>query len=549
MRILILLTFLFNITTLTAQNNIKTKIDSIVNLQKIEKGNPGFTVGVFKGNQLIYHGHRGLANLEYDIPFNENTVIGLASITKQFTAACIAILEKQQKLSVNDDVRKYIPELKFYGDTIRIRHLLNHTSGIRNHNVLLDLQGFDLKHRGYTNAMIEELMFQQKGVNNKPGEKVLYSNTNYVLTALIIKRVAGKSIDEFAKEEIFEPLGMTQTFYSNNLERVIKNRAYSYYKRNGVYQQPKSLTLCVGAGGMGTTILDMAKWLELLLHPQGALAYIPAFLAVQNPLLDGNQVSSARGVFVAPYRGYKTVNHGGRGLGMRSQLLVVPELDIAVIAFANSEHLNPEELSYQIADLFITTSKEQVVVEKNSYQHSKKDLERFVGNYQELNSDLLMQVKIEKDTLRAKSSFGRHYIPLSPISKYRFYRGNDRSVVYDFSDNKGSEKQLNVNFGGATFYFEPIELVDPATVAIKDFVGEYYSEELKTTYRILEGKKGLELSYVNNSGISLYPSQKDEFGSRRRTKYSFNRNKKGKVVSFYVGSEGTVKNILFERQN
>ena len=547
MRTLILL--LFNITILTAQNNLTTKIDSIIDLQNIEKESPGLTIGVFKGNQFIYHGHRGLANLEYDVPFNKNTVIGLASITKQFTAACIAKLEKQQKLSVNDDVRKYIPELKFYGDTIRIRHLLNHTSGIRNHNVLLDLQGFDLKHRGYTNTMIEALMFQQKGVNNKPGEKVLYSNTNYVLAALIVKRVSGKNIDEFAKEEIFEPLGMTQTFYRNNLERVIKNRAYSYYKRGGVYQQPKSLTLCIGAGGMGTTIPDMAKWLDLLLHPQGALASIPAFLAVQDPLLDGKEVSSARGVFVAPYRGYRTINHGGRGLGMRAQLLAIPELELAVIAFANSEHLNPEELSYKIADLFITTSKEEVVVEKKDYQHTKKDLESFAGAYQELNSDLLMQVKVERDTLWAKSSFGRRYIPLSSLSNYQFYRGDDRSVVYDFSPNKKDEKQLNVNFGGATFYFEPIKLVDPTSVEIKDFEGVYYSEELNTTYRISEGEKGLILSYVNNPAIPLYPSQKDEFGSRRRTKYSFNRDKKGQVISFYVASEGTVKNILFKRQN
>jgi CubicO group peptidase (beta-lactamase class C family) len=167
---------------------------------------PGITLGIVKNGQLIYHNSRGNMNLEYEIPFNDSTVIGLASVTKQFTAACIGILENQGKLSVNDDIRKYIPELTFYEDTIRIKHLLNHTSGIRNHNVLLDLMGFDFEHRGYTNQMIEQLMFRQKGVNNRPGEKMLYSNTNYVLLALLVKRVSGVPIHEFAQQELFAPL-------------------------------------------------------------------------------------------------------------------------------------------------------------------------------------------------------------------------------------------------------------------------------------------------------------------------------------------------------
>ena len=242
---------------------IDKRIDSLFSF--VDESEPGITVGIVKNGELIYSYQRGMANLEYDVPFNKQTVFGLASITKQMTSACIGILAHKNALNVNDDVRKYIPELPDYGYTIRIKHLLNHTSGLRNHNVLLNLQGFDYDHMGYTNSSIEKLIFSQKGINNIPGAKMLYTNSNYVLLALIIERISGKKIGVFAEEELFAPLGMKHTFYKSSLEQIIKNRAYSYYLDNGVYKQPKSLTHCIGAGGVGSTINDMAKWSQLFL--------------------------------------------------------------------------------------------------------------------------------------------------------------------------------------------------------------------------------------------------------------------------------------------
>ncbi|HFA50969.1 MAG TPA: class A beta-lactamase-related serine hydrolase [Bacteroidetes bacterium] len=257
-----------------SQNYQTESLNQILNSYVSSASEPGLTVGVVKNDTLIYHNSKGCMNLEYDIPFNDSTVFGLASVTKQFTSACIGILENQGKLSVSDDVRKYIPELLFYSDTIRIKHLLNHTSGIRNHNALLDLKGFDYEHQGYTNKMIQELMFKQNGVNNLPGEKMLYSNTNYVLLALIVERVSKMKLHEFAEQELFKPMKMTSSFYRSNLEEVIKNRAYSYYKSNDSYQQPKSLTLCVGAGGMVSTIEDLAKWSSVFLNPKHKFSYL-----------------------------------------------------------------------------------------------------------------------------------------------------------------------------------------------------------------------------------------------------------------------------------
>lgn len=530
------------------QNTIKAKIDSILAKQVDSKLSSGLTVGVVKDGKLIYHNSHGLMNLEYNIPFNDSTVFGIASITKQFTAACIAILNKQGELSLNDDVRKFIPELAFFGDTIRIKHLLNHTSGIRNYNVLLDLSGFDYEHQGYTNKMIEQLMFRQKGVNNRPGEKMLYSNTNYVLLALLVERISGMKIHQFAKKELFDPLKMSNTFYRSDLKAIIKNRAYSYYKERDIYKQPKSLTLCVGAGGMVSTIADLAIWSQVFLTSNQEFSFISDFVTKLVPLNDGVLMQYARGIFVTSYKGYQTLNHSGRDVGMRSQFICIPDLNIGVIVFTNSEEINAVGVSYKILDLWIQTLTQDEKPQKK-YYHKKKELNKFVGSYQELNSDLRMEIFIDNDTLNAQSSFGRNPVQLSANSNNSFFRINNASVKYTFLSEKYLESDLLVDFGGAVFYLEKIKLVKNPNQSISQYLGKYFSEELDVTYEISMSNKKMILNYPNNEGLVLKEGEKDVFGSNRRTKYTFIRDNTNKVISFNVAAEGTVKDILFKKVN
>lgn len=530
------------------QNSMSDKIDSILSKQVDTELSPGVTVGVVKDGELVYQNSNGLMNLEYNVPFNDSTTFGIASITKQFTSACIAILEKQGKLSVNDDVRKFIPELYCPEDTIRIKHLLSHTSGIRNHNVLLDLSGFDYEHQGYTNKMIQQLMFRQKGMNNKPGDKMLYSNTNYVLLALIIERISGMQIHQFAKEELFEPLGMSNTFYSSDLSRVVKNRAYSYYKEENEYKQPKSLTLCVGAGGMGSTISDLTTWSQVFLDTNHTFSYVADFITKLDTLNNGEEMQHARGMFVTPYKGYTTFNHSGRDLGMRAQFICIPDLNLGVIVFANYEDINAVNVSYKILDLYFQDLPLSEY-NKKRYNHKKKELNQFTGHYQELNSDLRMNIFVENDTLFALSSFGRNPVPLNSNSSNSFSRIDNTSVKYTFIYEKQSEADLLVDFGGAIFYLEKIELAANRNSDILEYSGIYFSKELNVTYELIVSKNELILNYPNNEGLVLKEGVKDVFGANRRTKYTFIRDDKNKVTSFYVASEGTVKDILFERTN
>lgn len=534
----------FNICFSQLNSPSDKKLDSLFSF--IDKNEPGVSVGVVKDGELIYSNQRGIANLEYDVSINKQTVFGLASVTKQMTAACIGVLENRGMLSVTDDVRKYIPELPDYGHAIRIKHLLNHTSGLRNHNVLLNLQGFDYEHSGYTNKSIQKLIFSQKGVNNKPGEKMLYSNSNYVLLALIIERVSGNSIHEFAKKELFEPLGMHHTFYKKSLEQIIKNRAYSYYKNKDEYKQPKSLTHCIGAGGVGSTIDNMVKWSNLFVNTKTKLSYLSEFITTLDTLNNGSKMKFARGVIVSPYKSQRTINHSGRDLGMRSQLICLPEVNLSVIMFSNSEHINVVNLSYKVIDLFLKTDK-AITDEDVNYSHTKNELLNFSGDYQEMNSDLGMKIFVENDTLKAKSSYGNQPVPLKKISKNKFQRLNNPSVGYQFFNHKNKECDLAIDFGGAKFYFESVKLDAQENVNLNNYEGTYFSKELNVTYHLYVEQQKLFLSFPSNPKVELILGQKNEFGSRNRTRYIFKQDKNQLINSFTVASEGTVKDILFQK--
>lgn len=526
--------------------DIGAKVDSILTEAVPALMGPGITIGILKNGKQEIIRSRGLASLEYQIPFSDSTVFELASVTKQFTSACIGVLEHKGLLEVNDDVRKYIPELKFYGDTIRIKHLLNHTSGIRNHNVLLDLMGFDFQHSGYTNQMIQELMFRQNGINNRPGDKMLYSNTNYVILALIIERVSGMKIHHFAETELFHPLGMHDTFYENDLSSIVRNRAAPYYRSGDEYKEPKSLSLCVGAGGVYSSVKDMLKWMKLFRNDDHDLSNIPSYLTVLDTLNDGRKMTSARGVFVSRYKNLTTINHSGRDWGLRSQIIWLPELELGVFVFANSDHVNAVEISYQLVDLFLNAFGDQPE-QMTDYKHSKKELAAFQGIYQELNSDMKMHIYLRNDSLFAKSSMGGIPVYLVSQSKGKFHRDDNASVTYNFDYRVEDDIDMTVDFGGAEFYFEEIILTEDPNENLQDYVGEYYSDELEVIYEFRMESDKLVLHYPNNCCYTLTEGQKDVFGANRRTKYAFKRDRKGNVISFTVASEGTVKDILFKR--
>jgi CubicO group peptidase (beta-lactamase class C family) len=257
---LALLTIALAQTSLTGSTNqLNEKVDKLF-AQWDKPDSPGCALGVIKGGKLVYKRGYGSANLDYNAPLTSESVFYIASTSKQFTAASILLLVRRGAISLDDDIRKYFPELPKYEAPITVKHLVHHTSGVRDY---LELMGMaDRRMDGpFGNEVAVELIARQKGLNFKPGERFLYSNSNYVLMAEIVRRASGKSLREFADENIFRPLGMTNTHFNDDLTAVVKNRVVSYAPISpGRFRQFVKTIEAMGDGNLLTTVEDLAKW-------------------------------------------------------------------------------------------------------------------------------------------------------------------------------------------------------------------------------------------------------------------------------------------------
>lgn len=537
-------TFLFVAQVIKAQN-VSSEIDSL--LQKYEQPNsPGLGIGIIKNGEIIYSKSIGYTTLEYNIKNSDSTVFSLASIAKQFTAACAWVLIKENKLSLDDDIRKYLPEIKAHSQVIKVRHLLNHTSGLSNYHSLMYLSGFDYDNEYYNNSTVLKLAAKQAKLNNNTGEKVVYANTNYTLLAVIIERVSGMNLHEFAKKNLFIPLGMHNTLVRIENNTIIKNKAVGYRKtKDGFIQLPRIQT-SYGAGSMGSTVKDMALWINMLNGDNPKFIELSQFLTTLETLPSGEKAKYARGVMVDDYKGFTTISHSGYGWGGQSQLITIPEKKLGIIIMTNLESINPTPISYEILDLFLPQTK--AIKEKSSkkYKAKSKDLKSFVGQYKEVNSDMKMEILLENDTLKSKGARAKNLTALEGFEKNKFHRINSKIVKYDFT--KKEKHDLVITFGGTPFYFKRANFIDSKAVNVNEFVGKYYSEELDVVYNFFEKEGVLYLSYKNHKNIPLSTIQKDEFGNNDRTLYYFTRNSKNEIEKMLLSCDGSISEIEFVKQ-
>lgn len=526
-----------------SQNSSYSKIDEL--LQKYERPNaPGLSIGIVQNDKLVYSKGIGFASLDYNIKNSDSTAHSLASVAKQFTSACIWTLVRDGKISLEDDIRKYLPEMPKHPQTIRIKHLLNHSSGLSNYHTLMDLKGFNYDLDYYDNNTVLELASRQKHLNHIPGTKTVYGNTSYTLLALIIERVSQKSLNAYAKEQLFAPLGMNHTQIRVENQSIIKNKAVGYQQKGSEYIQNPRIQNSYGAGSMASTITDLAKWLSVLNGTSLKFKGLREFLTTCDNFKVGERTNYARGVMLDKYKGYETISHSGYGWGGQSQLIALPEKQLGIIILTNFEASNPTPLSYEILDLILPTEASKTNVKKGFvFKSDPKQFQHYIGQYKEVNSDMKMEILMENDTLKAKGNQAKKAIALTGYEKGKFHRAANQSVKYDFAKN--SDVDLTVRFGGTPFYFKRAEFVKPETVQTDEFIGEFYSEELDATYQFTKKGNQLFLSYKNNENIPLTPVQQDEFGNNQRTLYHFARDQNHKIKSILVSSEGTVQNIAF----
>ncbi|MCB1051363.1 MAG: beta-lactamase family protein [Acidobacteria bacterium] len=327
------------------------EIDALIQ-PLIEKGAPGCVVGVIQDKAFIHQKAYGLANLDYDIPLNPNSVFRIASTSKQFTAACIFLLEIQGKLNLNDDIHLYLKDFPHYDQPIRIHNLIYHTSGIRDYTGLFYLCGWEDDYP-YSAQDLYFLICRQKALDFEPGSQFSYSNSGYYLLGKIVEVITGKSLNQYAQANIFGPLGMGQTHFHDNHRMVVKNRAYGYSRQGEHFQIAMSQNDVVGDGGIFTNLDDLLRWDTNFCAPKIGGPNWLARMETPGKLRDGAQVPYAGGLFIRQYRGLKKINHTGWYAGFKSSMTRFPQAGVTIIILANNPDLAPPVLTNQIAEIVL----------------------------------------------------------------------------------------------------------------------------------------------------------------------------------------------------
>lgn len=338
---------------LTAQvNDLSAEVDAL--FANYTSDSPGCAVGVALDGKLVHRKGYGSANLDHGIPLSTTSVFYIASVSKQFTAAVTIFLADEGLISLDDDIRKYIPELPDYGTTITIRQLVQHTSGLRDYLRLMNLAGMRTADV-HTEDEILQLIANQRELNFTPGSEYLYSNSGYLLISVLTRRVTGKSLRQYAEEKIFGPLGMKNTHFHDDRTMIVPGRATSYSaRRDGSYVIADWANFeQVGSGGLHSTVEDLFLWDQNFYQNRLAAKDLISKMHSRGVLTNGDTIDYAFGLRIGEYRGLHTVRHGGSSMGFRTHLLRFPEERFSAIVLCNVGNADPGQFAEQIADIYL----------------------------------------------------------------------------------------------------------------------------------------------------------------------------------------------------
>lgn len=532
------------------------KIDQLTAMYSDET--PGGVVAIIRNGEVEFAKGFGMANLEYGIPNTPETIYHMASVSKQFTAFAIAMLAKQGKLSIDDDVRKHIPELHDFGETITLRHLLNHTSGLRDHWNLWAMSG------GLMDDVIRQedlvrLIFRQRELNFSPGSQYFYCNTGYMLLSEIVTRVSGQPFGEWMQENVFAPLEMTSTQIYDDHRRIVEGRAYSY--SNGERGLEKAVLSYAnsGATSLFATVFDLAKWLRNWHTAAVGGPDILDRMQERGVLTNGDTLEYALGVEIGEYRGLRVIQHGGADAGYRTMVSYYPEIDAGVVVLGNIGSFNSGQMARGAADAFFDEHMNAVETESAVAEDEKSDepsvpvalelLKSYAGWYS-IEAGPTLFISVMNGGLFAQvEGQARHALIALADTLFRIdVDSEDARVSFHLGpDDIVTGGTIHQNGNTAFHRTEPWA---PAAEDLTEYEGRYYSPELETFYAFEVTEGQLVAQHLRHGSIELTPKERDAFSSSTWffANLVFERNDQGEVSSLRVSS-GRVQNLYFEKQN
>jgi CubicO group peptidase (beta-lactamase class C family) len=494
--------------------------------------NPGSQLSIKKNGKIIFSRAYGMADLEHNVPLTLTSKIEAGSVSKQFTASAILLLAQQGKLALNDDVRKYIPELPDYGNIITLEQMMHHTSGIKDWGSIASLTGWGRTTKTFTNDDALEIITSQKTLNNKPGAEFIYSNSNYTLFAIIIERVSGLSLAAFTKQNIFIPAGMIHTEWRDNRNRIVKERAIAYDFEKNEYQTNMPNENAYGNGGLLTTTEDLLKWNDFY---QSGKFGTPSLLSKQyktEKFNNGKMNNYAAGLFILKYKGYEQIMHDGATASYRSYLETFPELNLSIAFLSNTSQFDNSKnrLDNILRNLFIS-DKEKAEEKEKTISIADSILDTYSGWYKNDRTGAGSEIEL-KD---GKLFFNK--LPFEAVSENRFKNG---SRTIEINQKKSI---LNYITNTDIITFSRVQTAEYSN--LDSFTGKYFSTETNSTVIIFQKEGKLYLQLKPKSEYQLVSTYQNAFNSMDYGgNLYFLKDKKNKISTLKV-SVSRARNIEF----
>ncbi len=524
---------------------------------------PGCAIGIIRDGKLVYSRGFGSANLDAQAPNTPATIFETGSMTKTFTCASIAMLLDQGKISADDEIGKYVPELHEKARRIRLRHLIRCETGLWDSWHLMQLCGWSAEpiESPMSGDDVLALLAGQRTFHFEPGTQFKYSSSDYFLLARVVERVTGKSLADFAREHLFLPLGMTRTYYEVDPTRVVRDRAIGYYRdppRKGDWRAWWPNATVIGGGGLRSTVEDLARWDKNALDSRLPRGKHLDELLNEGTLLGNRNVLDA--VPTGSYRGLKRLQTTGGMPGFMGALVRFPDQRFSVVCLSNnSAEINPWKMAGQIADVYLADKLEPLAPKPAHKAATEKpaavsedEMRSKVGAYQD-EYGVLFKVTFENGGLWNTNHLGEHY-KLLPLSATEFRPDPYPEDTFVFArPSPDKPYSLTLKGPGGSYPFPRVELIDPATLKLNEYVGEFYSDELMTTYRIVKRDDRLWLRINSARWEKLEPTVRDTFAPERRHLYdnrviAFRRDTKEQIVGLSAAL-WRVKGVAFEKRN
>jgi CubicO group peptidase (beta-lactamase class C family) len=471
---------------------------------------PGCAVGIAQDGKITLTRAYGSADLEHDVAIQPDTIFEAGSVSKQFTAAAVLLLAHENKLSLDDPVRKYIPELPDYGKPLLIRHMLTHTSGLRDWGSVAAIAGWPRTSRVHTHAHVLDIVSRQTALNFAPGERFSYSNTGFNLAAIIVSRVSGMSFPGFTRTHLFEPLGMTNTSWRDDYTRIVKGRAIAYREQDGVYHTDMPFENVYGNGGLLTTVGDLLRWQENF-----ATARVggPSFVREQETpgrFSDGRTHGYALGLYVGMHRGLRELFHSGSTAGYSAFLTRFPDERVSVAVLCNVD-TNATKLAHDVADVVLPDR-----LKPDAGPQTARELTEHSWMYKSELTGRALRVDPDREASRE--------------THWSFTR--DGATATDEY--------------GTTERFARVTPAQPSAEALAAYAGTYWSADAETELTVAADQGRIVIHRRPDTTISLKPLYADAFDADRLGTVIFRRDATGRPAGFSVVQD-RVWNMPFTR--